>query len=333
MRRNLSVLVHAGDQHITSMHYTSVHVFYRLVLILLLLQPFRSLASDQYGEVLFHEQRIAIEYHESLNAAERKMTHQWLQEVAAALLTVYGELPEDYYQVSIERSSRVNSPVPWGHVERGSPTNVLLVINPDLGYQALIDDWTAFHELSHLLIPYRGHGNIWLSEGLATYYQNIIQARSGQFDEKKLWNKIVAGFNRGSNDQRWRHMNLSEVSDKLGETRQYMRVHWSGVLFWLTADVELRKQGKSSLDAVLKQLRNCCAGQLMSAEEIVRKLDELSNETMFVPLFDKYCKSYATPEFGSILTDLGVKQDTLAGSASFDNDAPLADIRQQIYQK
>ena len=319
------------------MHYTPVHVFNRfmlsMLLLLLLLQPFTLLASSQYDQIVIRDQIISIYYHSSLNEAERKMTQQWLKQVTDALLTVYNELPEDNYRITIERSSSRHSPVPWGQVKRGTPTNVLLIVNPDLGYDALISDWTAFHELSHLLIPYRGHGNIWLSEGLATYYQNIIQARSGRFDETEMWHKIAAGFQRGRNEQSWRHINLTKVSDNLHETRQYMRVHWSGVLFWLTVDVELRKQGKSSLDDALKQLRYCCQGKSMSAEEIVSKLDELTNQNIFVPLFDKYRKSYSTPEFTSILTDLGVKQNKRTDDITFNDDAPLADIRRQIYQR
>jgi hypothetical protein len=304
-----------------------------MLLLLLLLQPFTLLASSQYEQIVIRDQIISIYYHSSLNEAERKMTQQWLKQVTDALLTVYNELPEDNYRITIERSSSRHSPVPWGQVKRGTPTNVLLVINPDLGYDALISDWTAFHELSHLLIPYRGHGNIWLSEGLATYYQNIIQARSGRFDETEMWRKIAAGFQRGRNEQSWHHVNLTKVSDNLHETRQYMRVHWSGVLFWLTVDVELRKQGKISLDDALKQLRYCCQGKSMSAEEIVSKLDELTNQNIFVLLFDKYRKSYSTPEFTSILTDLGVKQNKRTGDITFNDDAPLAYIRQQIYQR
>ena len=313
------------------MHDTPVHIFSHAILSLLLLWSAPLLASEQYDEIVHEDQVISIRYHASFTEAERKMTQQWLKQVTDALLTVYGELPKDDYRISIERSHSRFSPVPWGHVERGSPTKVVLVINPELGYEALIDDWTAFHELSHLLLPYRGRGNIWLSEGLATYYQNIIQARSGRFDETEMWNRLAAGFRRGSNEQRWRHINLTEVSDNLGETRQYMRVHWSGVLYWLTADVELRKQGKSSLDEVLKQLRDCCEAQSMSAEEIVNKLDTLIDGKLFVPLFNEFCESYETPEYEPLLVKLGVEQNRSVGDVSLNNDANLSDIRRQIY--
>jgi len=315
------------------MHCKTIRVLFRIMLSIFLLQPLSLPASNQYERITKQHQVISINYHTSLDTAERKLTHQWLTQVTGALLTVYGELPRDNFNITIRRSSSLSSPVPWGQVERGTPTNVLLVINPDLGYEELINDWTAFHELSHLLLPYRGHGNIWLSEGLATYYQNIIQARAGLFDDAEMWRKIVAGFERGSKDQRWRHIDLTAVSDNLGETRQYMRVHWSGVLFWLTADTSLRNRGNGTLDNALKQLRLCCEDDSMSAEAIVRKLDELTNENIFVALFNEYCKSYSIPEYKSILAELGIKNDQQAGGISLVDDAPLAAIRQQIHQQ
>jgi hypothetical protein len=315
------------------MFYRLILLSHRLILSALLLLPFSLPAATQYDQIAHGDQRISVFYHASLNETEKKITLQWLQKVAGALLTVYDELPKDSFHITVDRSSNRSSPVPWGQVERGKQTNVLLVINPDLGYDALISDWTAFHEMSHLLLPYRGYGNIWFSEGLATYYQNIIQARSGLFDESELWHRIAAGFERGRKEQHWDHINLTEVSDNLSETRQYMRVHWSGVLYWLSADVELRKHGKGTLDDALKRLKDCCESRSMSAETIARKLDELTSMEVFVPLFDKYSETYRVPEYRSILTDLGVTQNKWAGGISLDDEAPLVDIRRQIYRR
>lgn len=308
-------------------------ILYRFMLGTLLLLPCVLLASPPYNRISHEDQSISIQYDRSLTEDERRMTHQWLQQVTEAILSVYGDLPKDHFMITIERSSNRSGPVPWGHVDRGNPTNALLVINPDLGYDALISDWTAFHELSHLFIPYQGHGDVWLSEGLATYYQNIIQARSGLFDETRMWEKIASGFQRGSQDRRWRHINLTEVSDNLRETRQYMRVHWSGVLYWLTVDVALRKQGKGTLDDALKQLKDCCEDRSMSAQAIVNKLDELTDTELFTPLFKEYCVTHTIPDYEPILAELGVKQNKWTGGISLDDNAPLANVRKQMYQR
>lgn len=41
-------------------------------------------------------------------------------------------------------------------------------------------DWTATHELSHMLLPYVASRDRWLSESLASYYQNVLRARDGR---------------------------------------------------------------------------------------------------------------------------------------------------------
>jgi hypothetical protein len=308
-----------------------VRVIYRFLLGALLGLSGSLVYAVDFDQITYGNQQISVEYQTSFNETERNTTHYWLQNVSRALLTIYGKLPQDHFCITIKRSSNSDSPVPWGQVIRSTPTTVLLVTNPDLGYDTLINDWTAFHELSHLFLPYRGYGDVWFSEGLATYYQNIIQARSGLFDETMLWNKITAGFERGRNQQQWEASNLTEISDNLKETRQYMRVYWSGVLYWLNTDIALRKQNKGTLDLALKQLKACCEKHSMSARDIAYKLDELMAVNVFVPLFNKYSKSFRIPDYQPVLTKLGVLQNNWPGNITLDNSAPLADIRKQIY--
>lgn len=314
------------------MHGIPVTLFKPFLMCVLLLQPLSLLASAQYDRITQLNHQITISYEDTMNTTERELTYRWLKQVSNALLSVYGELPGGSFDITVKRSHSRSSPVPWGHVERDSPANILLVINPAFGYDELVNDWTAFHELSHLLLPYRGYGDIWLSEGLATYYQNIIQARSGLLDETRMWRKIAAGFERGVNDQQWRQLNLTEVSDKLGETRQYMRVHWSGVLFWLSADVALREQGENSLDGLLKQLNDCCEGRNMSAEAIVEKLDELADSDLFVTSFREFSLSHSIPDYTPLLSELGIEKGQSGDPVTLSGDAPKAQIRRQIYR-
>ena len=71
----------------------------------------------------------------------------------------------------------------------------------------------------------------------------------------------------------------------------------------------------------------------MSASAIAHKLDALTSSNVFVALFDRYSDSYQIPDYKSLLDKLGVKQTKLAGNISFDNNATLATIRQNIYHK
>ena len=288
------------------------------------------------------DQRIHIEYASSLDKTKREQTYAWLQRVADVLLSVYGEWPKDNFIINIEySSSNSSSAVPWGQVTRGDTGNVLLVINSKAGPQELISDWTAFHELSHLFIPYQGHGDIWFSEGLATYYQNIIQARAGLLSETELWDKLASGFERGRKQNQWSQLDLAEISDHMRKYRNFMRVHWSGVHYWLTADIKLRQlsQNKTTLDSLLKQLKNCCQHSSMSAAEIAEQLDQLAaanltGVSIFKPMFNEYRHSLAMPDYKPVLISLGVitgQQDT-GHNVALITEGPNADIRNRIYK-
>ena len=145
----------------------------------------------------------------------------------------------------------------------------------------------------------------------------------------EMWRRIVAGFERGKQQQRWQQLTLTEVSDRMRETRQFMRIHWSGVLYWLTADVTLRRDHDTTLDQALKQLKACCEESDMSAEEIVQKLDELTGASVFTSLFHQFGESKTMPDYIPLLDELGVIANS-TDDVTYNDDSPLADIRMQI---
>jgi predicted metalloprotease with PDZ domain len=219
-------------------------------------------------------------------------------------------------------------------VNRYSPPEVTLVVNTKSSLKELKADWTIYHELSHLLIPYDAGDARWFSEGLASYYQNITQARVGMFDEQIMWQKLYDGFERGNKQQKYSHQPLSYVSDNIGQNRNYMRIYWSGALYWLKADVALRELTKNtaspySLDLALKQLQQCCFNRYLSVEEIVEKLDELSQSQIFSTLFAEFSASYAIPDYLPLLNSLGV--ELKSARIELNNHAKLSAQRKAIF--
>lgn len=278
------------------------------------------------------QQAINIDYQSSLSVADKQVAHRWLKVVVSAVSTVHGELPLDGFVIDLRKSTRSHSAVPWGHVERRSPTKVVLVVNTDAGFERLVSDWTAYHELSHLFLPYRGYGDLWFSEGLATYLQNVVQARAGLIDEQHMWKKLLAGFERGDNDRRWSHITLSQVSDRMRETRQYMRVHWSGVLYWLSVDIALRQQGQWTLGQALLALKRCCANSRLSAEELVRELDRITDTALFGEQFLLFRQTRHLPDYRPLLSRLGVETDGRQSILRLNDDATLAPIRRALIE-
>ncbi len=283
-------------------------------------------------ETISHgKQNIVVIYSSGFNTFEKQQTGNWLKKVTNSLLMIYGEWPKDKFEINVRVTARGRGPVPWGQVERDNTDKVTLYINPDYGFDAIEDDWTVYHELSHLLLPYRGYGDLWISEGLASYYQNILQARSGRLNEKQFWDNIISGFERGKGQSRWSEVSLSTISDNMRRYKEFMRVHWSGVLFWLQADVKLRtvSQNRQSLDTLLQKLKICCENTEMSAREIMSKLDKLSGYKIFLTSFNKFRKSYKMPDYMPLIKNLGVQKNNKLIEKN--KQAESADIAKKIF--
>jgi len=58
-----------------------------------------------------------------------------------------------------------------GHTRRSRRQSVHFYVDPQFSYDALRRDWTASHELSHLVLPYLGAEHIWFAEGFASDMQ------------------------------------------------------------------------------------------------------------------------------------------------------------------
>lgn len=259
------------------------------------------------------------------------MLRQWISHSSDALKLVYGELPINHFIIKIKASKRNIGTVPWGEVSRNYPPEVTLIINPKSTLEELKADWTIYHEFSHLLIPYDAGDARWFSEGLASYYQNIIQARAGIISENRMWQKLYEGFERGRKEINYNHQRLSYLSNNIGVNRNYMRIYWSGALYWLKADIILRKlNGNYSLDEALYQLHKCCFDRYLSAVEITRQLDKLTNSTAFTSLFDEFSKSYTLPQFTNELDSLGVQHQT--GQVKLIDGAENSYIRRAIFK-
>jgi hypothetical protein len=220
-----------------------------------------------------------------------------IEPVADALQQAIGRLPRAQVQVLIVPLPGERRAAPWGEVMRGGASAVHLFVGADAPTDALIEDWTATHEFSHLLHPYLGGSGRWLSEGLASYYQNVLRARVGVLSADEAWQRLEAGFGRGRADTRSTGAALSDASRGLDRTHAFMRVYWSGAAFWLEADLALRARG-SSLDAVLARYADCClesAGPT-DADAFVAALDRLAGGEIFATSYRRFAALRTFPD-------------------------------------
>ena len=258
---------------------------------------------------------------------------EWIRDSADNVAMTYGRFPNPQARVVVipvaDFQWANDSPVYFGRVVRDGGETVELFFDPRHPIEELYDDWTATHELSHLMLPYVERSHRWISEGFAQYYQNVLLARAGRYTQLVAWQKIADGLERGRLSVPERSPNqAAAVRDR--DSR--MKIYWSGAALALMADTELRKRsnGAESLDSVLDQLQRCClpSQRAWSGTELFKKLDSFVTEPLFMDLYRLYANEEGFPDARPLLEQLGVNIDE--GAVRLLDDAELAKIRASI---
>ena len=262
----------------------------------------------------------------------------WLRRVGQALLTAYGRLPladVQVWLVSVDNLSVAGrfaawlqpGPVLGGESARGQGNALQLDVDPRRPAREFDEDWTAVHELSHLLHPYLGDRGSWLGEGLATYYQNVLRARGGLLTPTQAWQRLASGFQRGEAGPY--ADSLEQAAADMSHAHAFLRVYWSGSAYWLTVDVELRRRsgGTLTLDTALSRFHDCClpAYREWKPEEFVARLDTLLGVRTFTRNYREFARLKRFPDWQASFARLGVHAGE--DSVSFDDRAPDASIR------
>lgn len=257
----------------------------------------------------------------------------WLEATAQNILFAYGRFPYPAPQIVVVPVGGAgwssHKPVPYGRVLRDGGEAVELFVNQEVELRAFYEDWIATHEFSHLMLPYVTTRQRWVSEGFAQYYQNVLLARAGIYDEQTAWQKIYEGLERG----RRSGPGLSPNEASRGNRRAaLMKMYWSGAAIALKADVELRRRsgGRETLDSVLGRLQQCClpSDRVWQAEELFQKLDTLVEEPIFMGLYRRYADAPGFPDYDDLLSRLGVEEKRLG--VSLNNAAVWSDVRRAI---
>nr|WP_256489391.1 hypothetical protein [Pleionea sp. CnH1-48] len=180
---------------------------------------------------------------------------------------------------------------------------------PEHPIKNFIEDWTAYHEFSHLLLPFIDLKDAWVSEGIASYYQYLVMARHGVVSEEQAFRRFWGGIKRGfDNYHRTSGRPLSEVSKNVRRYGAHRRVYWTGALLWFQADLILRKSG-NSLDKVLAEFarKHHPEDDTMSARELSKVLDDIVGYPLFVPLFSQAQDLTAYPDYRELFNRIGIQ--------------------------
>jgi hypothetical protein len=263
------------------------------------------------------------------SAAEQAKLRTWLERLGHAALGAYGRLPlPDVQVLTIPVGGR--RAVTFGQSIRGEGNALELLIDPSAPVAEFDDDWTAVHELSHLMHPYLGDRGAWLSEGLATYYQNVLRARAGLLTPAQARDRLREGFRRGARAQD--DATLEEIASGMHRSHAFQRVYWAGAAYWLTVDRDLRRasRGAMNLETALARFRDCClpAYRGWKPEDFVARLDALAGTAVFSARYREFAAMRQFPDWQKVYEDLGIRDGN--GPLAFAADARDAAIREAI---
>jgi hypothetical protein len=260
------------------------------------------IAAPEYQYISIEDCTLAIEWRGEFSPEQKGHLTEWLITVMTTTSLLYGELPREEIRIVLQPYAGRGA-VPFARILREQPEGVLFYVDPDEPLSAFVEDWTAYHELSHLFIPYPGYRDIWFSEGLASYYQNVLQGRAKLLTRDEAAAKLAAGFERGKNDDSHALLTLGELGPVMREKRAFMRVYWSGALYFLTADITLRRLPPDdarprTLDGVLREFAACCLMQPRdwTGMAIAAEFDRIAATNLFTTLYRQFELSRTLPE-------------------------------------
>jgi hypothetical protein len=283
-----------------------------------------------FSEIEVPGARLRLAIADASPRADAGAMAAWIREAASAVSTLYGRFPLPAPQVIVVPVGHRGEAVPWAQVQRGGGAAAHFYVDQFRPLEEFRDDWTATHELSHMLLPFVTRDDAWLSEGFASYYQNVLRARAGMIAPALAWEKLYAGFRRGRRDADGE--TLAEASRDMNRDGAYMRVYWSGAAMALLADVGLRAQsrGEQSLDTVLEGLADCClpSYRTWTARELLARLDELAGQGLFTELYRRHVDSPEFPDLAGVSAALGIAESS--DGLRFTTDRAAAAVRQAI---
>lgn len=255
----------------------------------------------------------------------------WVEDAARSVAAVTGRFPVPSPQILVMPGAPAKEPTPWAYVQRGGQAAALFRVNQRRPLREYVEDWTAPHELSHFLLPYVNASDAWLSEGMASYYQNVARARSGALTPAEAWQRMHSSFKRGR-DWAQKGATLAQATERMFRGDGYMRVYWSGAAILLIADVRLRalSDNRQSLDTVLAAFDECCLDPEpeWTARQVFERFDAISGTDVFRTLYDRYVNSADFPDLDEVYAQLGLV--ALGGKVELAPAAPLLHVRDAI---
>lgn len=245
---------------------------------------------------------------------------RWLGSSLDAVSAYIGQRPSDQITIFVAPG---RSGANQGKTLAGGGPSVLLELARGQGDRALEGDWVAAHELLHVGLPALETTHAWFYEGYASYVEPVARVRAGLLTEERFWSDLLEGIPRGE----------PRAGDTgLEGSRDIDRIYWGGSLYFLLADIELRRRtaGKLGLeDAVRAMVRS---GQGIESKTTLDRMVEIADTATGTKVFQELRAKLGPPgarfDTGALFRSLGIAKR--GQQVVFDDEAELSAVRRAI---
>lgn len=216
-------------------------------------------------------------------AVEQQKLSQWLAFSRKATLDMLGPYPFEMQLYVYRRAG--NEPVPWANTWREQSQQIHFYVAPQFSKHEFITDWTAYHEMAHLALPFLGRDNAWFAEGFASYMQYQIMQHAGLIESAASY--VAAKF-APQRKHYLQQLSMAETAAKLLSQRRFAAGYWGGAQFFVVAERLLQQQGKATLSQQIQHYQQCCRLRDNNLQQLVQSLDTLSDSELYSQLLQQF---------------------------------------------
>lgn len=245
---------------------------------------------------------------------------KWIGEAGANLAEFYGEYPKDGALVIavVEPGAGI-----WhGSAMGNGGASILVEIGQGTTSDPFTNDWILTHEMFHLTFPGLSRDHHWAEEGMATYLEPMARARRGIVPVAGVWREWFTAMAQGQ---------PFDDDHGLDETPSWGRTYWGGALFWMTADIEIRKRtdNKKGIPDVFRAIyREGDISVRWPMSRVVAVADKATGTDVVSKLYETHAHAAVKIDLDATFAALGVSM--VRGQIAFDDTAPLAAIRKAM---
>lgn len=239
--------------------------------------------------------KLTFRYADHFSEAEQAKLKTWIREVHTGVEQLVGAYPFPI-RITFERT-RSDSPVPWAQTQRGGLQGVTFYVDPRFSIQDLREDWTAAHELSHLILPFVGQRNAWFSEGFASFMQYQVMHSMGVISSDEAEQRYLTKLRRSERDFLWTDLRFVDTTPALRQKRQYPVMYWGSAVFFFRLNAALVATGQTDMIDLLSQYLRCCRRNRSSLVDLIDSLDEVHGGPVVSDAFQQFLSVVGFPEF------------------------------------